>query len=61
MKLLILSDLHIDNGDSFGTFGWKPKQFIRALEKLVDSYEVDQVVLNGDVFDLYKYSFSEVY
>ncbi len=61
MNLLIVSDLHIDCGDNFGTFGWKPKRFIKNLEKLIEAYKVDKVVLNGDVFDLYKYSFKEVY
>jgi len=61
MNLLVLSDLHIDNGDNFGSFGWKPKKFIKTIEKIVDYYKVDQVILNGDVFDLYKYSFKEVY
>lgn len=61
MNLLVISDLHIDNGDNFGTFGWKPKRFIRTLEKIVEHYGIDQVVLNGDIFDLYKYNFKEVY
>lgn len=61
MNLLVLSDLHIDNGDNFGSFGWKTKKFIKTFEKIVDYYQIDQVVLNGDIFDLYKYSFKEVY
>lgn len=61
MNLLVISDLHIDIGDRFGTFGWKPKRFIKMLEQLVEGYGIDQVVLNGDVFELYKYTFKEVY
>lgn len=61
MNLLVLSDLHIDNGDNFGSFGWKPKKFIKTLEEVIDYYQIDQVVLNGDIFDLYKYGFKEVY
>jgi len=61
MILLVISDLHIDNGDHFGTFGWKPKKFIKTIDKLIEHYGIDQVILNGDVFDLYKYSFKEVY
>lgn len=61
MNLLILSDLHLDCGDRFGTFGWKPKKFIRQIEKLIEQYSIDSVVLNGDVFDLYKYTFKQVY
>ncbi len=61
MNLLVISDLHIDNGDKFGTFGWSPKKFIKTLEGLVLANRIDQVILNGDIFDLYKYSFKEVY
>jgi predicted phosphodiesterase len=61
MNLLVISDLHIDNGDNFGTFGWKPKKFIKTIDKLIEANNIDQVVLNGDIFDLYKYSFKEVY
>jgi predicted phosphodiesterase len=61
MNILLLSDLHIDNGDKFGTFGWKPKKFIKALEMLVEAYQIDQVILNGDILDLYKYNLKEVY
>lgn len=61
MQLLFLSDLHIDNGDNFGSFGWKPKKFIKVMQQIVDFYNIDQVILNGDTFDLYKYSFKDVY
>lgn len=61
MIVLVLSDLHIDNGDMFGTFGWKPVSFIKSLEKIIAYYSVDQVILNGDILDLFKYSFKEVY
>jgi len=61
MNILVLSDLHIDNGDNFGSFGWKPNKFIKTLDKIIEFYRVDSVILNGDVFDLYKYSFRDVY
>ncbi len=60
MRLLVLSDLHIDTGDKFGTFGWKPKRFIKTLDAIIQHYGIDRVVLNGDVFELYKYSYSDV-
>lgn len=60
MKLLVLSDLHIDTGDKFGTFGWKAKKFIKVLDDIIKHYDVDQVVLNGDVFELYKYSYADI-
>ncbi|HPX04372.1 MAG TPA: metallophosphoesterase family protein [Tenuifilaceae bacterium] len=61
MNILVISDLHIDNGDNFGTFDWKPKRFIKTLEKIVEEYKIEQVILNGDVFDLYKYTFKDIY
>lgn len=61
MNILIISDLHIDNSDNFGSFGWKPNKFIKALDQVIEFYRVEKVVLNGDVFDLYKYSFDDVY
>lgn len=60
MRLLVLSDLHIDTGDKFGTFGWKAKKFIKTLDEIIKHHSIDQVVLNGDVFELYKYSYSDV-
>lgn len=60
MRLLVISDLHIDLGDKFGTFGWKPSRFIKVLDKITQHYQIDQVVLNGDVYDLYKYSLAEI-
>ncbi len=61
MNILVISDLHIDNGDRFGTFGWKAKKFIKTIEAVVKAYGIDKVILNGDIFDLYKYNFKEVY
>jgi predicted phosphodiesterase len=61
MVILIISDLHIDCGDNFGTFGWKPARFIKTLDKLIESCGAEQVILNGDIFDLYKYTFKQVY
>jgi predicted phosphodiesterase len=61
MVILIISDLHIDCGDGFGTFGWKPTRFIKTIDKLIESCGADQVILNGDIFDLYKYTFKQVY
>lgn len=61
MNLLIISDLHIGNNDHFETFGWKPRQFIAALKKVISEEKIDKVILNGDIFELYKYSFEEIY
>lgn len=61
MNLLILSDLHIGNNDHFETFGWKADEFIHAIERVKFREKINKVVLNGDVFELYKYSFEEIY
>ena len=61
MNLLIISDLHIGNNDHFETFGWKPSQFISALNKIIAEEKIDKVILNGDIFELYKYRFDEIY
>ena len=60
MNILVLSDLHIDLRDSYGLFQWEPSDLIACIESLKEEYEIDQVVLNGDVFELYKHSFEEV-
>ncbi|MGC9470645.1 MAG: metallophosphoesterase [Bacteroidales bacterium] len=60
MNLLILSDLHIGNGDPFGTFGWSQEEFMIVLDQIVDEYSIDQVVLNGDIFELYKYPLVQI-
>lgn len=60
MNLLVLSDLHIGNNDHFDSFGWQPEEFIRALEVMKFKEHIDKIVLNGDIFELYKYSFDEI-
>lgn len=59
MNILVISDLHLGNNDRLDTFGWKPDAFIRALECLQETYQISKIVLNGDVFELYKYRFEE--
>lgn len=60
MNLLVISDLHIGNNDHFETFGWNGHDFIKALQKIIHEERIDKVVLNGDIFELYKYSFDEI-
>lgn len=60
MILLILSDLHIDKGDSLGVFQWQDDDFINCIEKIRELYAVDKIILNGDIFELLKYSFKEI-
>lgn len=60
MNLMVLSDLHIGNNDHFETFVWRPEEFILAIEKMKYEENIDKIILNGDVFELYKYSFDEI-
>ncbi|HBE04705.1 MAG TPA: hypothetical protein DC049_19835 [Spirochaetia bacterium] len=60
MNLLVLSDFHLCNGDKFGTFGWKSREFKKILKRLVKHYNIEQIILNGDIFELYKYNYSDI-
>ncbi|TVQ09189.1 MAG: hypothetical protein EA361_15755 [Bacteroidetes bacterium] len=60
MNLLIVSDLHIGNNDCFSTFGWKAEEFMNALQRVKYEEQIDKIILNGDVFELYKYAFDEI-
>jgi len=60
MKMLVLSDLHIDTHDNFGIFQWDEMDLIMQIEGIRDIYSVDKVILNGDVFELFKYRFEEI-
>jgi predicted phosphodiesterase len=60
MKILVISDLHIDTHDSFGIFQWEEKDFIAKLERVKKKYEIDRIILNGDTYDLYKYDILEI-
>lgn len=60
MNILILSDLHIDTNDHFGTFHWDEMDFILQLEGIRDIHNIDKVIFNGDVFELLKYSYEDI-
>lgn len=60
MNILIFSDLHIDTGDTFGTFQWKEKDLIHQIEKIRRRFSIDRIILNGDVFELLKYRYEDI-
>ena len=61
MILLVVSDLHIGVNDPFNdVFKWNPADFIKTMDNYIKRYNVDTVVLNGDIFELYKYTFEEI-
>ena len=60
MKILVLSDLHIDTRDNFGIFHWNEMEFIIQVERIRDLYSVDKIFFNGDIFDLLKYRYKDI-
>jgi predicted phosphodiesterase len=60
MNILVLSDLHMDTCDKFGTFQWKEMDLIMQIEKIRDLYSIDKIIFNGDTFELLKYRFDEI-
>jgi len=60
MNILVLSDLHIDPRDKFGTFQWNEMDLIWQIERIRDQHNIDKVIFNGDVFELYKYRMEEI-
>jgi len=60
MNLLIISDLHLGDGGNFSTFGWSDDDFYQILQHLRLRYSIDKIVLNGDIYELYKYEIAEI-
>ncbi len=61
MQILIISDLHLGvPQDGSDTFGWRAEEFIATMESVIAQYHVEMVVLNGDIYELYKWDFSEI-
>lgn len=60
MKLLVVSDFHIADNEALGTFGWEEQEFIEKMEAVRKSHAIDRVVLNGDIFDLYKSNYRDI-
>lgn len=60
MKILIISDLHIDACDRLGTFRWNQEDLIKHLEKMREFYGLEKIVFNGDTFELLKYTQEEI-
>jgi predicted phosphodiesterase len=60
MNILVLSDLHIDTCDNFGTFQWNEMDLIMQIEGIRDIYNIDKVIFNGDIFELIKYTWEDI-
>lgn len=60
MKLLVISDLHLGVSGKGDIFCWDESEFLAVLKKAVFQFGIEKIVLNGDVFELYKYSRKEI-
>lgn len=60
MNIFVLSDLHIDTCDKFGTFQWSEMDFIMQVEGVRERYNVGKVIFNGDTFELQKYRYEDI-
>ncbi len=60
MKILILSDWHLDTRDDLGWFGWKESDFLTQLEDVIARHKPDKIILNGDIFELYRYRKADI-
>ena len=58
MRLLIISDLHIGDGSEKDMFGWDEFEFIKMLKYWRP--KVDHIILNGDTFELYKFTMEDI-
>jgi predicted phosphodiesterase len=60
MKILVISDLHITKKAELNTFEWENQKFINFLNKIIQENEIDKVILNGDIYDIYQYPYNEI-
>lgn len=61
MQIMVISDLHLGvPKDGSDIFGWHATDFIATMESVIVQYNVEMVVLNGDIYELYKWDFAEV-
>jgi predicted phosphodiesterase len=60
VRIFIISDLHLGDGRTLCTFGWHQNAFIKAMDAIRERYEINGVVLNGDIFDLYKSKYRNI-
>lgn len=60
MNILVLSDFHMDTRDPLGTFRWDEMDLIENIEKVRSLNNIDKIVFNGDMYELFKYSMDDV-
>lgn len=60
MKLLIVSDLHLDTHDRYGICQWSESELIACIEQMRELHRIDKIVLNGDIYELFKYKYENI-
>lgn len=60
MKILIISDLHLGVNDKGDIFGWEESDFLAILKKIVFQFGIEKIMLNGDIFELYKHNKKDI-
>ena len=61
MRLLIISDLHIcAPGMDIDKFQWGEDEFISTLVKMKNEKNIDKVIINGDIYDLYFFDYNDI-
>jgi UDP-2,3-diacylglucosamine pyrophosphatase LpxH len=60
MNILVISDLHLGIYTKGDIFGWKSEKFLETLKEVCDRNKIEKIILNGDIFELYKYRISEI-
>ncbi len=60
MNILVISDLHLGVYARGDIFGWDSGKFLETLKEVCDTNKIDKIILNGDIFELYKYRISEI-
>lgn len=60
MNILIISDTHIGDGGKFSSFGWTEDKFIQILKHIKNDYQIEKIILNGDIYELYKFDTDDI-
>ncbi len=55
MNILVISDLHLGVNGKADIFHWNDEGFINILEDVQEHSNVEKIILNGDVYELYKH------
>jgi predicted phosphodiesterase len=60
MKILVISDLHLGLDQKGDIFGWEESEFLEILKNNINLFQIEKIILNGDVFELYKHTKKDI-